>query len=454
MFLFVVYALIFVPLVFIAWARHRDVFHPWMYLIPQCVFLNAALPLAVFMLDRRNFMFFVGPDFLTTYQFLTIGLTACLVVGSAIGAAGAMPRWAELKWKGAIPLLPAAFAIGAIGFAAFAYGVWNAGGILDAYGRAYGGGTVASGYIREARFTGVIGVLMVYALKAKRGLTLQDWAVIALCIFPTLFHGLVGARRGPTFLALVVLVGGYLFFSRKKIGFAMAIPGVLLVGLGLLFLVANRNSIYLGTSIEDASEFRSPLSYLDRWNSNEYLFGSAVVRYANEDGSYYGTRELVHLIGRIVPNAVWPNEYEDLTQMMGIKTDLTVNDGIDSESLMVLNGWTPSFGAAPGFVGDLWLEFGYLSFLVTFLIGYLYGWTWKKTATAASARLIYLLLVALSVYLIMQGLDPWLYRVLLLGVVALLVVKNFSVRRTIVARRRIGDLRHPVPGPGAGVPGR
>lgn len=440
---FVLYALIFVPLVFLAWARHHDVFHPWMYLIPQCVFLNAVLPMVVFTVNPQRFEFYVGRDFLTAYQALTFGLTACLVIGVVTGATGPMPRWTELKWKKSVPLRALALAIGAVGFAAFVYGILAVGGLMEAYGRAYGGGMVASGYVREAKFVGVLGALLLYASRGRQRLSAFDWAVIALCVFPTLFHGLVGARRGPTFLGLVVFGGGYLYFSRKKIGLAMVAPGIITVGVLLLFLIANRNAIYLGSRIDDIGAFRSPVSYLDRWSSNEYLYGSSVVRYADETGYFYGGRELIHLVGRVVPHEWWPTAFSTLSRSMGYDVDLTVNDGIDPAALHASAGWKPARGSAPGFVGDLWLEFGDLSFVVAFLIGHLYGRTWTKAATSMPARLVYPLLVALSVYLIMQGLDPWLFRLLLFGIPAALMAKVLSVRPPNAVRRR--RPRWPVP---------
>ncbi len=421
------YALIFVPLVFVIWNKHHDVFHPWMYLIPQCVFLNAALPAVVFMADPEQFDFYSGGGFLAIYQALAVFMTGCLLFGVARGASGPPRPWADLRWKRAMSPRVFAIGIGAVGFAAFAYGVLNVGGLFAAYGRGYGGGAVSSGYLRMAVFCGVIGAIVLYAAKARRGrLQLLDWGLIALCTFPTLFHGLLGARRGPTFLALVVLVGGYLYFSRKKIGFTMAIPGAMIVGMGLLFLVANRSAIHLGANIDDI-DYRSPVTYLDRWNSNEYLYGSATVRYANENGSFYGGRELVHLIGRFIPHEWWPSAYESLSKSLGLNIDIRTNGGIPRDGILLVSGWEPSRGAAPGFIGDFWLEFGYFSFPVLFLVGYLYGRAWKVAANSAGGRLVYPLLMAFSIYLTMQGVDPWLYRILLFGGPILLLARMFSI---------------------------
>jgi hypothetical protein len=79
-------------------------------------------------------------------------------------------------------------------------------------------------------------------------------------------------------------------------------------------------------------------------------------------------------------------------------------------------GWTPSIGSAMGFVGAVWLEFHYLAPLAAAATGVLYGSVWKRSKRSAQSRVFYIMLVALSVYLVMQDTDAWLYRVVMFDV--------------------------------------
>jgi hypothetical protein len=247
---------------------------------------------------------------------------------------------------------------------------------------------------------------------------------------------------------------------RKRISLLALASGGLAVGLLMLFLVANRNSIYLGSEI---TSVRNPLDFLERWSSNEYLVGSAYVRYANVEGVFYGVRELTHLIARFLPNFVWPDIYVELPAIFGYSFNLWRNTGVDILRVAQITGWTPSVGAAEGFAASLWLEFGVFAFPVAFLIGMLYGRVWLAARESIPARLVYLLMVALSIYLIMQNLDPWLYRLILLGTPAYVVGRMISFRRVETPRGRqqpAGGRRgrprvsSPTGGPYSGPPGR
>ena len=75
-----------------------------------------------------------------------------------------------------------------------------------------------------------------------------------LAIFgaPWLSQALLTARRGPTFaFAMVVLMGWYLNRHRRPPAVAVVVSGFLL-GWLVLFLVANRGNIYLGSDFDVA----------------------------------------------------------------------------------------------------------------------------------------------------------------------------------------------------------
>src|SRR5271154_5103128 len=70
-----------------AWNRHRDPFHPWIYLIPQFIFLYGVMPLALIAYNPEEFLSYVGNwSDLFVYQLITSVLVGGLLLGSSFGA--------------------------------------------------------------------------------------------------------------------------------------------------------------------------------------------------------------------------------------------------------------------------------------------------------------------------------------------------------------------------------
>jgi hypothetical protein len=225
-------------------------------------------------------------------------------------------------------------------------------------------------------------------------------------------------------MAAILVAGGYVFFMRKRVSLSIVLPAGIMLGMFILFLVANRDDIHLGSEL---TELKSPLSFLEQFESSEYLIGGAVVQYADKVGSFYGAREATHLLGRMTPKFIWPNVYADLGQMFGFVFDLTLNSGIDPSAIETITGWQPTVGSAMGMVGDFWIEFNIFSLAVAYAIGYFYGRVWRASFTNLTAKLMHLILSAFSIYLVMQDLDAWLYRVFLLGIPLVLAMRLVKV---------------------------
>jgi hypothetical protein len=425
---YLVYIVFFGAMFFSCWDKYKDVFHPWIIFIPQFIFLYGVLPIPALTSNPERFLAYVGGDALYWYQFLTVSLPVCLLFGVAKGASQHSSN--EKAGSGFPDILNkktvqnSAIFLGTLALGSWLYGIYNVGGFFAAYGQGYGGGWDDSGYLRELPYVGMLAVMMVFLLRAGKGMRWADWVLILYCISPVLLHGLLGARRGPTFMAAIVVGGGYIFFIQKRIGLSIVLPAGVMLGMLMLFLVANRGDIHLGSEV---AEFKSPFEFLEQWDSSEYLIGSAVVRYADAVGSFYGAREITHLLGRMTPKFIWPDVYADLGQLLGFESNLAVNAGINPGAIKTVTGWRPSIGSAVGLVGDLWIELNFLAFFAAFGIGYLYGRIWKAAFTNPTAKLAYLMLMAISIYLVMQDVDAWLFRALLLGIPLLLVTRFIRV---------------------------
>jgi hypothetical protein len=222
---------------------------------------------------------------------------------------------------------------------------------------------------------------------------------------------------------------GYVVLFKKRISLPTILVAGFSAGLLLLFLVANRGAIFLGS---EASLDASLLDYLSPKNSNEYLYGSAVFRFVNISGSFNGLRIAAHMIGHIIPSQIWPDKYSDLVQLFGIETNLEENAGVPNLAIAAAVGWLPSRGAAPAMFGDFWLEFGAGSLAASFLIGWIYGRFWRLGKNNVSLQVVYLVLVAFSLYLTTQTIEAWFYRALLFGVPSWFAVRLVADRVRLI----------------------
>jgi hypothetical protein len=244
---------------------------------------------------------------------------------------------------------------------------------------------------------------------------------------PVLIQGFLGARRGPTFLALTAIAGSYILVFRPRIPFVVVCAASLSVGVLLLFLVANRGNIYLGSQ---KTLDNSATMMMKNWAGNEYLFSSAIFRYVNKSGeAFYGRRILAHTVARVVPKAMWPAKYADMSRSMGLNIDLTKLAGIPEERIATFTGWNIATGAAPSIVGDFWLEFGMLAPFAALGIGWFYGRLWRRSRSDPRIQPLYVMLAALSIYLVAQTIEAWLFRTLLYGIPAFLAMRWLGRKR-------------------------
>ena len=101
------------------------------------------------------------------------------------------------------------------------------------------------------------------------------------------------------------------------------------------------------------------------------------------------------------------------THFFNLDTDLTMLAGIPIARIANVVGWEIANGAAPGFVGDFWLEFGKGAPLAIAAVGWIYGKFWRRARTNPAIQPVYIIFAALSIYLITQTIDAWLFRCLL-----------------------------------------
>ena len=155
--------------------------------------------------------------------------------------------------------------------------------------------------------------------------------------------------------------------------------GGLSLGLLLLFLVAHRDQIYLGSDFDferDAQAFA-----FEAHSGNEFIYGAGAVLHADAVADYWwGRRYATVLLVRPIPRFLWPSKYDDSAAIMGMPS-ISTNLGVGTDTFGQTVGWEGAIGSAPGIVADMWIEFWWASFLAILLIGWCYGRVWLKAVT-------------------------------------------------------------------------
>jgi hypothetical protein len=251
--------------------------------------------------------------------------------------------------------------------------------------------------------------------------SIREMLLMAAFASPFLIHGIFGGRRGPTFVGIVgpAMVFYMARAKRPRLPTVLAAGGLL--GVLLLALVSNRGSVYWGSDMEFQ---RSPTEYLRPGAGNDFIYavGLAIVMDETRDFSW-GSSYLTMLFVRPIPRAIWPTKYEDAAAFFD-RPNLEGNLGIDVKAFRYVLGWDAAVGAAPGVIGDMWREFAWGMPLALMVLGWFYGFAWRRAVWRQGAWVpVYCLLASLSLYLVMQSLEAMLYRFLITVVPLVLALR-------------------------------
>ncbi len=390
----------------------RDVFHPLVFIAPMMIFLYGYMPWKI---DAAGGLaqFFDAGQLVFVQRLNVLGIFAFTVACCAAGLR--VRRRADRVSQQLSPLacrrllLGGVFA-GAIGLTCWSITIVNVGGFVHAFSASYAGGWDDSGYVRDGSLLMLVGVLLSLTSFAAGGPRLYTLIVAAACGFPWASQALLTARRGPTFaITVIVLMGWYI--NRKKRPPVLAMGGLgLALGWLVLFLVTNRSSIYLGSDFDVKTDVSSIVDKPD--TGNEFIYGSGTILNSQRRDHYFWMRRyLAQILVRPIPSAIWTNKYADF----GVP-ELLENGGTGSGFADTL-GWSGAVGSAPGIVADLWIEMWWLCVPFMALLGWTYGFVWRRAVTLGGAwSSQYVILSALSIYLVMQTMEAVIFRTLLLSI--------------------------------------
>ena len=390
----------------------RDVFHPLIIIGPMLAFLYGWMPWKLVQAGGLP-RFFDNDQLLFVQTLFVLGVLAFVV---CCLAAGVRVRKSEIRrprhfsaWTLRRLLIGGSIA-GTIGLLCWAISIINVGGFVAAYSTSYSGGWDDSGYIRDGSILLLVGVMMAMMVRSAGGPRWPSYAMLAAFGLPWLATAVLMARRGPTFeLVIVALMGWYVNRAKRPPLVAVGVAGCC-VGWLVLFLVTNRQSIYIGSDHAMTTDVSEVVETPD--TGNEWIYGAGTVLSSQRRDHYYWMRRyLAQILVRPIPSSVWPTKYEDF----GVP-ELLYNAGTGQGFGDTL-GWEGAVGAAPGIVADLWVEVWWFAIPFMGLLGWIYGYTWRKAVTRGgpwSSQLV--VLSAITIYMVMQTMEAVIFRTLLLSI--------------------------------------
>jgi hypothetical protein len=416
-----------------AYAVSHDVFHPAILLSALCAFIYGYMPLS---LVKSQLLFAYvtesQADFCQTLAFLgTLAMMAGCFSGAAPKAGRTVAR-TSLEHSPQI-LQRGGYVLGVLGLACWVITIRGAGGLTGAFGHGDGMGWSDIGYIRDGVYLLVVALILLLTPQAFRHRDRVWYISIVVFTTPWLMQGLLGARRGPTFV-IACTIGMSWYLARGKrpslpllVGAAAALGGL------MLFLVTNRDRIYLGS---DFSGMKTDVTNVvtDANESNEYIFGIGCIETARQTSHYFwGRRYLAEILVRPIPHQLWPNKYQDF----GVG-ELTQNAGVAGEGLAAIMGWGEIPGAAAAMIADLWVEFSWFIVPVLFGIGYMYGYVWRRTVEEGGPwNSQFTIICVLAVYLVTQSGEAVIFRFFILTIPTSWVWRKarlLTVRKPLAAR--------------------
>jgi hypothetical protein len=398
----------------IAFDGSRDAFHPLVFIGPMLAFLYGWMPWKLYSAD--GLQQYLDKEQLLHVQTLFVGgvlafVSCCLSADVRMGRLDPhRPRDAHSSEAMSQRLMIGAAIAGSLGFLCWAITIINVGGFVDAYSSSYSGGWDDSGYVRDGTLLLLTGILLIITAFLSGASRL--WCLFFFIAFslPWLSQSLLMARRGPTFAYIVVVLMGWYFSRGERPPLLLMIVVGASLGWLVLFLVTNRGAIYLGSDFDVTTDVGDIVEKPD--TGNEYIYGAGSVLAAEHSGHYFWLRRyLAEVLVRPVPSAIWPSKYEDV----GIP-EVLENAGT-GEGFADALGWEGAPGAAPGIIADLWLELWWFAVPAMGILGYVHGFLWRRAATRGGPWASqYIVLSALSMYLVMQTMEAVLFRVILLSV--------------------------------------
>ena len=416
-----------------AYTVSRDVFHPLMFIGPMLIFMYVWMPMKLNASGGLDGFF--QKDQLEYVQFINLCGILCFTLGClSVGCKTPALASTGPKSPRAIRIfLMSGILIGLLGVGAWSVAIISVGGLYDAFSQAYSGGWDDNGYVREASLLMFPAYLLIIAVAAGARNRIGLALLATMFVIPWMIQAAFTSRRGPTFMISVILSMGWYMNRGKRPSLVTAGFAGLLLGFMLLFLVTNRQNIYIGSDQELTTDVTNIVEKPD--TGNEYIYGAGSILSAElREQFYWGRRYLAQIVVRPIPHTIWETKYEDF----GLP-EMNHNAGT-GEGFAETLGWEGATGSAPGLIADLWLEFRWLNLPVLWIFGWTFGRVWRKTREVGGPWITqYVILAALSIYFVMQTMEAVIFRTLILSVPVWLVWKAAGEKKAAIQMRPCRD---------------
>ena len=139
------------------------------------------------------------------------------------------------------------------------------------------------------------------------------------------------------------------------------------------FLVTNRGSIYIGSSFDVKTDVSNIVESSD--TGNEWIYGAGTVLSSQRRDHYFWMRRyLAQIMVRPIPSSIWPTKYADF----GVP-ELLHNAGT-GEGLRRHTRLEGGRRLRPRHRRGSLVEVWWFAIPLMGLLGWLYGWVWRKSA--------------------------------------------------------------------------
>lgn len=432
------------------WSGERDALHPFFVIGPL---LGYAYVIEPFLLYWNGSLERIFPD-VSKLNYVN-GVNAIAVLAFTVGACGGVGQRRFVPMQSdpgtRLRMTQAAAILGTIAVLSYWITILAAGGFVEAYNQAKGGGRASSGYLGEASNLGLVAALLIGLARKGQGFRKGDIVLLFFVVSPVLLQGTFGGRRGPLFLSLAAIVFAW-FVSRRvrvtatQVGLAF---GIILLSVVLVW--SQRQHMHLGGANKkiNMALFQQHLLSKDAGSGSNYAYGSAYVLVTREtEDLTWGRKIFVNLIVRPIPKQLWANKYEDV----GADWVNAAHPGLgqfSAESWMNTVGWIPYAGSAAGSLADLYGEFGLGAIVAFFLLGKLLAVIRHRSRKLGGIwDLLFLEAMAVSIYLATQSFSAFYHRFLVMAVPTYLVWRLLIQRPSKDQDGSPDRRRTPRPAPG------
>jgi hypothetical protein len=424
-------ALIFLTLTFGAYYSYRmtgDSLHPMVVLSPFLGYIYGYRPLLLH-LSEDVYRYIPHSDYefvcLVNFIFLFAFALGCLFGTKPSRFNNHFDALRAVESKGLRQAAAKTGVIfGAIAFFVFWHSIWYNGGPLTVFSqkKPFLISPIGIGYYNELPMLTFPALIFLAIAWQRQPLNLQRILVLLAVASPQLAWSTLGGRRGPAFIIVCTLVFVFLTIRKTKLNAWHVLFAAIAMGITLIALTGMRGDLFrIGMQTDAASKVSETIFVGTASEGDEVVYAaSQIINAERYDLFLWGRRYFTLFFIRPIPSILFPNKYE--TFGMSWMVDSPGSLGYSAYEWQSMQGFSVALGSAGGFISDLYLEFWWFGTFACFLLGMLFAFLRSRSLNLGGVwTMIFLMSLALSIYLPTQSIEAWGYRQLLITVFILTI---------------------------------